>query len=341
MSLRLVYREVSVDILGTSKTIRMLPSSFAPYMHVSESARSAPDVTFFVEDCAPPPPDTSATSIIVHESKTPGYRIRGLLSELADRRVVWLVGRNAVVDVRPSLQQVSICGDRLTERTVTRVIKDVLQYRMPNDGYVLYHASAVCDGSGRCVMFTGPKRAGKTTFMLSAVFHFGWSVVASDRVILRDRRVWGWPMPINLGVGSIASYDQLQELLPRRYNGRARADLLKSRAKVRLHPSQAPFPVVPGADLLLVCFVEFVPSACGVVVDEVIGDDLTGMWLSNSLTPYDESVPNWHRLWETAPRGIALEVLQTLRTSGVKFIRCRYGPTEQPEELFGEVMRYV
>ncbi|HSM59015.1 MAG TPA: hypothetical protein VK879_22860 [Candidatus Sulfomarinibacteraceae bacterium] len=62
--------------------------------------------------------------------------------------------------------------------------------------YFLTHAAAVSSREGKAALFVGPSQSGKTTSSLALLLH-GWSYLASDVVLLREREgtIYAYPTP--------------------------------------------------------------------------------------------------------------------------------------------------
>lgn len=85
---------------------------------------------------------------------------------------------------------------------VRHAIRQYLIYRAEHQGWIQIHASAARLKNGQVVVFTGQKRAGKTSSVLALCTHLrATCLIANDRILMNPehKRIIGFPSGVGLG----------------------------------------------------------------------------------------------------------------------------------------------
>lgn len=121
----------------------------------------------------------------------------------------------------------------------------VLSKSIIDDGYVLVHASAVQTRKG-IVLFSGEKRAGKTTLFIEMVKKYHAIPVSVDKVFCRINSigiidVLGFPTRIRVLAGTLSKYEDCLKLIPINYQNASQDELWEGKSDSKIDLSVLEF----------------------------------------------------------------------------------------------------
>ncbi|MEE9337770.1 MAG: hypothetical protein V3U87_06795 [Methylococcaceae bacterium] len=94
---------------------------------------------------------------------------------------------------------------------ISRVVRDLITRFLEDQGWVIFHAGAV-QINKKNYMVVGDASAGKTSFII-ALLSSGASFISNERVFVKvengKNRIISFPMPIAVGLGTMAQYPEL------------------------------------------------------------------------------------------------------------------------------------
>ncbi|MCY1117460.1 hypothetical protein OWO30_03855 [Bacillus safensis] len=108
-------------------------------------------------------------------------------------------------------------------RCPLRIVREIALRTLENQGGCFTHAAAVSFEDGqKGALIIGDKGAGKSTTMWQFLHHGGADFITNDRSIsvLEDQEltVYGWPMCLALGVGTVQATTNIQELKNKKFS---------------------------------------------------------------------------------------------------------------------------
>ncbi|HET8641153.1 MAG TPA: hypothetical protein VFM37_04400 [Pseudonocardiaceae bacterium] len=218
-----------LNFLGTTVRFDVDPAAEAAFAPVRAffrglfSARPRQDATFVITVSAFDPEsevDPSVWAIeptVVRRSTAREFTFDAHLVDEGTRR--HYVNRSTWLDTPRDARTDPMFGLRITPASRIQVldfVRDLVIRNEESRGTVVLHASGVTDGSS-VVAIAGPKGAGKTTTMLSALRSPRWSYFTGDKlfceVVDGDVLVHPWRDYPYVGVGTILADPRLTELV--------------------------------------------------------------------------------------------------------------------------------
>lgn len=196
------------------------------------------DVAVFRPDTDVPPEVWETPQQILRRSKAPEFNLDAHVVERDNRR--HYVNRETLLDTPVDATRGGCFRLLITAGSTIQAldfIRDLVIRHEETRGTVVLHASGIVNDDG-AVLIAGPKGAGKTTTMLSALHRSGWEYFTGDKAFCEfvdgNVLIHPWRDYPYVGVGSIRADPRLTALVRDQVDGN-----LDERAdddKVLIHP---------------------------------------------------------------------------------------------------------
>lgn len=187
------------------------------------SNRPARTPTFRIEvhgydpDTDVPPQTWQTEQSVIRRSSAAEFNFDAHIVDQGNRR--WYINRATLLDAPVDAVADNLFRVRLTAKSTIQIIdfvRDLVIRHQENRGTVVLHASGFRNDE-KAVIVAGSKGAGKTTTLLSALRHSGWSYFTGDKVFCRQTgdgiTVYPWRDYPYVGVGTIRADRRLEELV--------------------------------------------------------------------------------------------------------------------------------
>lgn len=97
-----------------------------------------------------------------------------------------------------------------------RIIRSLFMREFAKNQYAYFHAAGIMY-QGKGILLCGESGKGKTSTLLHLLNASSCSLIANDKMFIgikgKEAICYGWPTVVTLGVGTMASYDQLRRFL--------------------------------------------------------------------------------------------------------------------------------
>ncbi|MFI5779557.1 hypothetical protein [Nocardia sp. NPDC051570] len=160
----------------------------------------------------------SAEQQVIRRSNAAEFNFDAHVVDEGDRRRY--INRATLLDTPRDARQDNRFELAITGASTVQVLDLVRDLVIRNEeslGTVVLHASGVCDDDGNALAIAGPKGAGKTTTLLSALRQPGWSYFTGDKLFCQlvegGVEVYPWRDYPYVGVGTILADDKLATLV--------------------------------------------------------------------------------------------------------------------------------
>ncbi len=308
---RLSYVDDSYLLVGPRSIVAETTAAVAPFVCRAETAGAA-DATL----CAipePPPAELRARveaegeRIVVDASLYPSAS-EGRRLDLGSQRLVLIEKTGSLCALAPGERLAGIFNgdpDRLAGDAL-RLLKSLVTLHCEARGMLVLHASGVVL-DGRCFLFAGDSRNGKTTTLLGALDRFDVDMLSCDTSVVwagpEGLSVRGWPSNFSVSIGTMLDFESLLDHLEPQMRRLGYAEAWDIHPKHVLETSAvaagAGWRIEPQARLDGVVALSFAPG--GEVGLEPLGGAALGEFLAGvTLGSRDALYPDWHGFWPRA-----------------------------------------
>jgi hypothetical protein len=275
-------------------------------------------------------------------------------SASGDDQIVLDEERDVFYRARPrhpvAVEVIAAVDDAAARLALLRAVREYAMLDAGGAGWLILHAAAVCLGSDALVV-AGPKRAGKTTLLLHALFNERGAYVSNDRVALDVSRsgvsAHGIPTIVSIRRDATAWFPGLDARLARagHYYGRRLADRVVDPGSPTPAPRWSLSPpqlcdllgveARAAAAVAAVLFPRVETTGGGLALEELTGDQALDAWrgaLFRSCPP--DGMFAAGRAPSAAPAARVSQLVARVRS-----FACRLGPDAYADGALGAAIR--
>jgi hypothetical protein len=346
--LQLSYVDDCYLLVGPGQIVAETVTALAPFVRPGP-ATAVPDVALCVLS-EPPPAELCAKAEVegerividasLYPSATKGWRL-----DLDSYRVVLIEKTGSLCVFAPGERLVGLLNsdlDRLAE-DAQRLLKSLIMLHCERRGMLVLHASGI-SLDGRCFLFAGHSRSGKTTTLLGALDRFEVDMLSCDTSVIwtsgSGLRVRGWPSSFSVSVGTMFDFETLLDHLEPEVRSLAYDEVWSIHPKRVLETSalaaSAGWQIQPEGKLDGIVALAFAPD--GQVGLEPLGGPSLGDFVGSvTLGSRDVLYPDWHGFWSLViPIAKAsVDLCAAVEAEDMKAYSMRWAPA--PETLLRRI----
>ncbi|NJD03900.1 MAG: hypothetical protein FIA99_15180 [Ruminiclostridium sp.] len=182
------------------------------------------------------------------------------------------------------------------------IIRDIVQKAYEKEKGTVFHGSSVIMNDNESIIgILGEKGAGKTTILFDYLFRKKYKKHSLDRLFINseneDIYAVGWPTLLNIGIGTLSRYTEMEHLMPKKYRDiKNPEEFWYIKEKLALEPMDLPFYSDIGRGKLKYLIFPIKNQAC--IDSKVIKMDsqmIKSELKKHCFSPKDPNFIDWHR----------------------------------------------